>query len=863
MPSDPVPTGDGSSAVAPTSQTTQGYLPSGAGRGGPPAVRVPGYTVLEVLGRGGMGVVYKARQDKANRLVALKMILSGAHASDAERQRFQAEAEAVALLAHPNIVQVYEVGETPDGHGFFSLEYVPGGTLATRLRGGPLSAADAAALIESLARAMQHAHERGIIHRDLKPQNILMVESAAPSSEQQTMRASASGSAGSSATLASGSSTSTARRLSGALAAKISDFGLAKRRESAGGETRSGAVMGTPTYMAPEQAFGHSKDAGPAADIYSLGAILYECLTGQPPFRGATVADLLEQVRTREPVAPRELARKTPLDLQTICLHCLRKEPERRYVSALALAEDLERFRDGRPILVRPVGKVERVWRWSRRNPRWAAMIAAVVLLLCGVTGVSLYAYFTVAAKNDAITKESEEKEKARLLAEQRLLQSIDAVSLFARDARIFCEDAMVPAGSRQQLYEVLIKQLEKNVDEKEGAFDEDRIRNKILMYQQIAQVNADLGGKERLVKAREWDEKGLALTERWLEAKPGDPAARSQLGVADQRAGDKKKADAKYKEALDIRRELWSNPEYRKQIDKFTPGKSYTNLCDSLDTHQLFDESLKLREEAYREFGTFELLDAWCWTCWKAGWYAQDYSTKKPHLAKSVELSDQLHKLRPTSRGVVKRWAFVLRDLGELEFNHGDVAEAEKHYRRLAEVTGMLATAPDLARQRQSYARAWYTLGRVEKTRGHDAEAEALRSLPVDPGRTAARLPRLRHLRASRDRLAVRPGRPGGARAGDEKSGRASRRARCRQQHPVSPGVHLFAQRSGSGRGATSHAAERRRPGAGSRLPRQGARLDRAGPQTRQPGVLQHADRRRPGADPLGPAARADADGL
>src|SRR5262249_45011236 len=223
--------------------------------------------------------------------------------------------------------------------------------------------------------------------------------------------------------------------------------------------------------------------------------------------------------------------------------------------------------------------------------------------------------------------------------------------------------------------------------------------------------------------------------TEEWLRNKPGDPAARSHraayihlLGVADQRIGKKKEADVKYKEALEIRRELWNNSEYRTQIDRFTPGKSYTNLPDSLDTHHLFDESLKVREDAYNQFGTFELLDAWCWTCWKAGFYAKDagqeFAKIKVHLAKSVELSEKLHELRPTSRGVLKRWAFVLRDLGELEFNHGDVAEAQKHYRKLAEVARTLATAPDLARQRQSYARAWYTLGRVEKTLGHDAEA-------------------------------------------------------------------------------------------------------------------------------------------
>jgi serine/threonine protein kinase len=498
-----------------------------------------------------MGVVYKARQDKANRLVALKMILSGAHAGDAERLRFQAEAQAVASLSHPHIVQVYEVSETPEGHCYFSLEYVAGGTRAERLRNGPLPADAAADLLEALARAIQTAHEHGIIHRDLKPQNILLrdegrgmrderretrgeefgtilLRDEGPGArgeksgarlgtrdEKETIQASAPRLASASdATLAAHPSSpvpgplpltspSSLTPRPSSLFPKISDFGLAKRLDSEDGLTHTGAIMGTPSYMAPEQALGQSKNVGPAADIYALGVVLYECLAGRPPFKGTTLAETLDQVCTMEPVPPGRLTKNVPRDLETICLHCLRKEPERRYASAELLAEDLRRFRAGLPLSVRPVGTVERVGRWCRRNPKWAAMIATVVLLLCGVTGVSVYAYFTVAAmnediqaKNKAITKEAAEKEEQRklaikeaaekekqrllaikeageketqrLLAEKRLLQSIDAVSLFARDARIFCEDAMVPAASRQKLYEVLINQLEKNVDDKE-----------------------------------------------------------------------------------------------------------------------------------------------------------------------------------------------------------------------------------------------------------------------------------------------------------------------------------------------------------------------------------------------------------
>jgi serine/threonine protein kinase/tetratricopeptide (TPR) repeat protein len=722
------PAGDGPQKDAVTSPPN--------GRAGASSVQVPGYTILEVLGRGGMGVVYKARQDKANRLVALKMILSGTHASAAERQRFRAEAEAVALLAHPNIVQVHDVGETPEGHSFFSLEYVPGGTLAQRLRSGPLPPSEAAALIESLAGAMQHAHERGIVHRDLKPQNILLRAAGQPPTGDATTVKSPS--AGPPSQERAGAS---AASQAPPLTPKISDFGLAKRHDDEEGLTQTGAIVGTPGYMAPEQAFGHSKHVGPAADVYALGAVLYECLTGRPPFRGVTMADTLDQVRTREPVAPREFSRAIPRDLETICLHCLRKEPERRYGSAEALAGDVRRFREGRPIAVRPVGAVERAWRWCRRNPRWAVMLAAVVLLLFGVTGVSLYAYVTVAAKNAdieaknlAITQEAAATETQRQLAvekgklaEKRLLQSIDAVSLFAKDARVFCEDALVPGESRRMLYEVVIAQLEKSVDDSDGSFDEDNVRNKVLMYQQIGMLHVDLGHD---AEAKRWYEKGLQLTERWLEAKPGDPAARGHhaaylhlLGTIYQRAFNSAKADSLFKEALAIRRDVWSNLDYRKQVDRFTPGKSYTNLCDSLDTFYLFDESLKLREEAYQLFGTFELLDAWCWTCWKAG-FNKAYAEKKAHLLKSAELCEELHKLRPTNRNALKRWAFVLSDLGNLEHSHRNLAEAQKYFSRRAEVNRKLATSGDLVNARQRYGFSWFDLGMIEKELGYDAKA-------------------------------------------------------------------------------------------------------------------------------------------
>ena len=314
----------------------------------PPVVSVPGYELLSELGRGGMGVVYRARQVKADRVVALKMILAGGHAGAAELARFRTEAEAIARLQHPNIVQVYEVGEH-EGGPFFSLEFCGGGSLKEKLSGTPLPAREAAQLIETLARAMQVAHDHQIIHRDLKPANVLLTEGGTP---------------------------------------KVTDFGLAKKLDEAG-QTHAGAILGTPSYMAPEQAGGQTSDIGPLADVYALGAILYECLTGRPPFRAATALDTLRQVLEDEPVPPTQLQSKTPRDLETICLRCLQKELRKRYGSAQELADDLRRFLNHEPIRARPVGRAERARKWVKRNPALAAMTATVALILLTATAVS------------------------------------------------------------------------------------------------------------------------------------------------------------------------------------------------------------------------------------------------------------------------------------------------------------------------------------------------------------------------------------------------------------------------------------------------------------------------------------------
>ncbi|MBX9623845.1 MAG: serine/threonine protein kinase, partial [Gemmataceae bacterium] len=330
------------------------------GPGTPPPV-VAGYEVGEELGRGGMGVVWKARDIGLNRTVALKMLLNSKYASPEVRLRFLIEAEAVARLQHPGIVQVYEFGDH-DGQPYLAMEYVPGGTLAQRLSGGERFAPrDAAALVARLAAAVAAAHRAGVVHRDLKPANILLgnAECGLGNAESEDKTPSGSG------------LHSALRTPHSAFQPKVTDFGLAKLDRS--DLTRTGALMGTPQYMAPEQAAGRVREVGTPTDVYALGVILYELLTGRPPFDAGAPLDVLYHVIHTPPKPPRAGGRRVPKDLETVCLKCLEKDPRKRYASADALAADLRAYLDGRTITARPAAWWERAGRWVRRNPAPAA----------------------------------------------------------------------------------------------------------------------------------------------------------------------------------------------------------------------------------------------------------------------------------------------------------------------------------------------------------------------------------------------------------------------------------------------------------------------------------------------------------
>jgi formylglycine-generating enzyme required for sulfatase activity/serine/threonine protein kinase len=443
------------------------------GIAGKAAPAIPGYEILEELGRGGMGVVYKARQLSLNRIVALKMILAGPHADPQLLARFRVEAEAIARINHPNIVQIYEVGQHKDTP-FLTLEFLEGGSLSRRLDATPQPARWCAEICEKLARAVHAAHQQGIIHRDLKPANVLLASSGSNSGRGTTVpkvspmpdRGKA-GEGGAQSPLARSDEP------------KLTDFGLAKRIESADGLTVTGQVVGTPSYMSPEQAEGNSRLLGPKSDVYSLGAILYEMLTGRPPLKGPTHLATLHQVKHDDPLAPRRLQPGIPRDIETICLKCLQKEPTKRYSSAEDLAEDLRRFLSNETIVARPAGSLERGVKWARRRPAVAALGVVSALTLTGFIGGGLWY-------------------NAQLDTALRTARTNEAV---ADKARKDAEDSLEARG---RAYEALARERRRSPDEEKenDARDAERNRAQERFKKALVEGKAlrlDLGGGVRL----------------------------------------------------------------------------------------------------------------------------------------------------------------------------------------------------------------------------------------------------------------------------------------------------------------------------------------------------------------------------
>ncbi len=460
-----------SSAADPFATETGEKIPAA-----PQPLLVPGYEILGKLGEGGMGVVFRARHLALQREVALKMIVG--FAGQDHLERFRREAAAIAKLQHPHIVQIFDINEA-EGSPFFAMELVAGGSLAQKIQGRPQPPRQAAALVETLARAMHAVHQKGIIHRDLKPGNILLTADGQP---------------------------------------KIADFGLAKQAEGER-KTETGMVMGTFEYMAPEQARGQSAQATPATDVYALGAILYELLTGQPPVIRTTDFETLLQVIDKDPVPPRRLNPQTPLDLETICLKCLRKEPAQRYGSAEGLAEDLRRFQAGEPIRARPIGRAERAIKWVRRNPVVAALLAAVLLSLGGGT-VGIYLKYRDAVYQEGVAKHQEGVAKFQEgEATKKAKEALDALADRAK-ALIKEKEERKRADAREKEAKRLLserdKALLKETQERKRADEREKeakrlLANSLILLAQAAWDDFDAPLAHERLKAiapefRKWD---------------------------------------------------------------------------------------------------------------------------------------------------------------------------------------------------------------------------------------------------------------------------------------------------------------------------------------------------------------------
>jgi serine/threonine-protein kinase len=660
---------------------------------------VAGYEILGVLGRGAMGVVYRAQQKGLNRTVALKMIRAGDVARPDELARFRTEAEAVARLQHPNITQVYEVGEH-NGCPFLSLEFVNGGSLQKRMAGQPQPVLLAARLVQVLAQTMAFAHGRGVVHRDLKPANVLLQVTDASDGSDVTN--------GGLRIADCGSAAESAIRNPQSAILKVSDFGLAKRLEEDSGQTRTGAVLGTPGYMAPEQALGQTRDVGPAADQYALGAILYELLTGRPPLQGATVWETLDQVRTQEPVPPSRLQPKVPRDLDTICLKCLQKEPAKRYADCAALAEDLRRFVAGEPIRARPVSAAARLWRWGRRNPGVAALTATVFVLLVACAAVLTVAYFHVqdekaraeanaAAETEArhlADQSAKEAGQARESADKQRRLALDTLGTLIGKVQEQLRDAPATQRLRRDLLETALHGLQQVAESADTAGLRDR--SMAAAHWQLGGIFEQLGQDAAALAQYRKVHEILAAQAR---AQPDSDLSRGnlalslhKLGEMSQRVGgDVATARRYYEQALALRRQIVERPH-----GELPPAEARRSLAGSYDALglvaqtprralELYRLGLRLREDdlksAPNDPGRKEALaNSWSLLA-SASFGLHDLTAARDYCGKALKLRKELAAAAPGSMHLRTVLAISWEQLADLDFRLGNANRARDSY--------------------------------------------------------------------------------------------------------------------------------------------------------------------------------------
>ena len=681
-------------------------------------VKAPeGYEILGELGRGAMGVVYKAMQSGLKRLVALKMILSAGRASKIEITRFRIEAEAVAKLDHPNIVKIYDVGELDD-LPFFSLEFVSGGTLASRVKDNIPSARQAAMLMRGIAEGMEFAHRKGIVHRDLKPANILL----SPPDQ-------------------AGEDVDFDSIPLDLFVPKITDFGLAKTLDGDSIQTREGAIMGTPSYMAPEQALGKTADIGPPADIYGLGAILYDIVTGIPPFRGETVMDTITQVIHREPVHPIRLNTKLPSDIGTICLKCLEKDPRKRYATAGALAEDLRRYLSGEPILARPTPIHEYAWKWAKRKPAVAALVMLVFFM---VAGLSIGGYILAGhekARADENLRLKEEAVSERNIAQE---QKAQAERNF-RDALAAVDQLLTKVGQNRLAHEPRMERVRRELLQQAKLFLSrflDYRSEDVQVRWQTARSLMQLGSIEEMLGNFKEAEKNLQQSVVQLallqEAKPAsvdflaDMAdCKQALGLLFFQQGKPMLAEPEYRKALELRFNLPENNEIlsKQAACEFNLGQllksqgklesalsSLAATVKKLETIVAIDKSNAIQKQNLVK-GLLGLAQIF-----------QDlgrFGECKENLEKAINLAQLIVAEYPDNPDYRVDLASAWNQKGKL-FRDTDFAIAESSYTKAFKIQeSLVSDFPATPFYRQELANSLNNLGVLLQSAGNSTEAE------------------------------------------------------------------------------------------------------------------------------------------
>ena len=633
------------------------------------------YELLNVLGQGGMGVVYKARQISLNRNVALKMIRNSEFASEDQIRRFQNEAEAVALFDHPAIVPIYEVGLHGDQR-YFSMKLIEGEGLDKRLKSAPLKPRIAAQFVAEVAEAIHHAHQRGLLHRDLKPANILIDAEGHP---------------------------------------HVTDFGLSKRTGQESGLTMSGEIMGTPSYMAPEQALGRNSHVTTASDVYGLGGILYAAITGRDPFRGDSILETLHQVRVAAPDRPSSINKKLPRDLEVICLKCLEKDQSRRYASAQEVADDLHRWLNGEPIVARPVNAVARSWMWCKRRPTLAALAGALaVAILGGIIGIVWQWRAAVFQRNEAVVARDAAQKNAQLASTQATL------ALYTIQDLITDVQSKLSLPNLYDLKMALLKTAQTRMESVAAVYDKSNSNKEaslLAIDMEFANIYKQLGQSD---KAADFAARSLEIAKARVIIKENSDASRGNLariyafrGLLYEESGrDMKAALHENQESLRVWQDIDNHPnnlpnappldkrDVRIAVAELTTrvATDYYRIGDIETARDGFRKAYDLRQQLVRDFpndlqskrdlsySTLALAEV----SFRSGNSAQ----AEAYFRQTLEWREKMFAEKPKDQIVVSELADVNSEIGEFKLKTGNLVEARKRLERGKELRAALLQA-------------------------------------------------------------------------------------------------------------------------------------------------------------------------